>query len=293
MKQLPYRLLSPTAFLTAALSLYVLTACKNDAPVGGPNRSYSSPHLSVIVKSDYYKIGNWHTNGMNFIKSVYDTNASYAQDEPSSSQAVEGFAEDYCRDSIADSIYVPACDLVDTAYGLWVTSGSDSMFMLTHFLNTYRGSQLLLDSISAAEWKYVDSVTNWCLALSSSGTWTQKCQAASARVNNWIGQFNAETWSSGEGSYAAGVLYIMESSVQYAQNIRPDTNMHPKLENVIQADAAGYLIGYAVECYKEWQNNEFTKENQSKRIGAGVEAAMWMSLGEAWPAIKAFIGKKF
>ncbi|MBI2793715.1 MAG: hypothetical protein HYX66_03580 [Ignavibacteria bacterium] len=141
-------------------------------------------------------------------------------------------------------------------------------------------------AVSSQDAAILDSIGAFFNAYSASGkTYAQIAQDFSAKASSLITYYNSLTWPDNTGEVSGGALYVMQSSTnlwkEWLDSNPSKQNLGPQaIYQVVQADAAGYLIGWTVAVIDEWSSSgTLNINNQGKRMGKGVDGAIYASTG--------------
>ncbi|HVZ38983.1 MAG TPA: hypothetical protein VHI13_06880 [Candidatus Kapabacteria bacterium] len=254
-----------------------------EGPVGPrPVIGAGSVQLSrpIVTDSTYVKdAGTLHNQGLAYLRAHYDFQKNYSGNSEQAKyllsaissyfQSARGWDSAYCntvrmQDSLASTLaatYPPGNGGMWNAMKLQAPSAILSNDEIALIDNAMAVFSLPADGMSSTE------IANRIIA----------------RADSSITILSSSAWSHGLTEAAGGFLYVMRGSAAYWQSHPVSTAENPNpsgFAQIVQADAAGYLIGWLMAVADEYDaTGHIDPNNQGRRINRGLSMAIGWSFG--------------
>ncbi len=211
------------------------------------------------------------------------------------------FTQSLSTSAMADTVLYKLCNYYQTAYGWSFSTGyqtfvRDSMKLLCvndllgttaknlAYLNRIRNSSVMTTYVSSNERQFLDSLHVFFSTNVSGLSKAQVCALAYNKSVNLLSQFNAITWSSGQGTLACGALNVLKSTSTYWAG-------HDRIRFIgfsgsngigggdepfviLQADCLGYIWGWGNALIDDANSSGgVTPDGQNRRMQQGFSNA--------------------
>jgi len=278
------------------LSVLLLVSCNSDYNESKyVDKKRSNNNGTISISSLVYQSGLIHNTSLGYVNSIWDTTLNIQLDSNISKlcQLTNGFTqENYNFDStyLYDLNYnfISECIKADDFHnefldGLNNILNSDFYLdsititekdLISAGLNIFNGNFLLLNHTEIAD--FIINKSDSLLNLWETINWDTSGSYYYIMRSDMNGM-----GPNGSGNLSFGFLDIINKSASYwkENDFDPDGPNLPFI-NVIQIDAAGYIVGWISACVEEQRRTgKISLENMDKRIQAGIDEAMKCSLG--------------
>lgn len=247
--------------------------------VNGKDRD-RSPLSTTVDSSCAENAGRIHNHGLSYIRGAYDYThpvtapgdraaymltliADYFQGSPGWDRTANTTTQ--MRDSLAS--------ILGTTYA---TPGDDMWRIM-------RTGPVCTSNVSPAELAIVDRAMTVFTAAPSGTPASAWIDAITIAADSGIAAWRGTSWAANGGELSGGFLYIMKGSAEYWRTHAPLTSENPDpwpVGQIIQADCAGYLVGWLMAVAEELDaNGRLDVRNQGRRMNRGFTLAIGWSFG--------------
>ncbi len=239
-----------------------------------------SPLSTTVDSSCAENAGRIHNHGLSYIRGAYDYTrvfatpddraaymlaliADYFQGAPGWDRAANTTAQ--MRDSLAS---VLGTTYATPGAGMW---------------QVMRTGPACVSNVSPAELAIIDRAMNAFTAAPSGTPASAWIDAITLAADSGIAAWRGTSWPRNGGELSGGFLHIMKGSAEYWRTHAPLTFENPNpwpVGQIIQADCAGYLVGWLMAVVEELDaNGRLDVRNQGRRMNRGFTLAIGWSFG--------------
>lgn len=251
--------------------------------------SSSSPLLTTTVNDRTTPLelaataGTLHNAGLEHLRLNFDFSRSFAS-----------------TSVLADSVLYSLCNYFQTTQGLNYSTGYQAfardsvkaeyaidMFgtnsKVLNYLSRIRNTSVLTTNLSTDELKFIDSLSLFFMTNVSGMSKSQICTLAYNKSVSLLSNFNAMSWSTGQGTLASGALNTLKGTSSYWAN-RDRTGFIGFAESggvtgneawvILQADCVGYIYGWVGALIDDANSpGGVQSSGQNRRIQQGFNGA--------------------
>lgn len=239
-----------------------------------------SPLSTTVDSSCAENAGRIHNQGLGYLRGAYDYARTFAAPGDRASYILTLIA-DYFQgspgwDRTANTT-VPMRDSLASTLGTTYAAPGAGMWQIM------RAGPVCTSNVSPAELAIIDRAMTVFTAAPSGTPTSTWIDAITIAADTGIAEWRRTGWPANRGELSGGFLYVMKGSAEYWRTNAPLTFENPNpwpIGQIIQADCAGYLVGWLMAVAEELDaNGHLDVRNQGRRMNRGFTMAMGWSFG--------------